>query len=140
MYVLDEEKVITGGEWEGYLEHENINKGSILIYTGQKLTGTRLTGYSVVSDWEKTRIRLNTPDGKVYITYETMSEVPPSPTITQEVITVATVENEKADKVYVDMELLKKADKISTFTKRETLNKIEENGGNISVIDGGSFV
>lgn len=139
MYVLDEEKVIVNGVWEGFLDHQEVNLGSILIYTGEKLTGTRLTGYSVVSDWGKTKIRLSAPSGKVYITYEALSETP-SPVVVKEVTTTTPPENEKADKVYVDMELMKKADKVSTFTKQEVLKKIEENGGNISIIDGGSFV
>lgn len=139
MYVLDEEKIINGGTWGGYLDHENVNKGSILIYTEKKLNGEKLSSYSIVSDGGKTKIRLNAPNGKVYITYETLNEVTPS-TVVVEVIPVIPSENEKADKVYVDMELMKKADKISTFSKQEVMKRIEENGGSISIIDGGSFV
>ena len=140
MYVLDEEKVIVNGVWEGYLGHEDVNRGSIMIYTGEKLTGTRLTGYSVVSDWGKTKIRVSAPNGKIYVTYEYMGGAPPSSTVEKEIIQTISPENEKADKVYVDMELMKKSDKISTFTKQEVMKRIEENGGNISIIDGGSFV
>lgn len=140
MYVLDEEKTIIGGSWEGYLEHEKVNQGSIMIYTGKKLSGERLSNYSITSDGGKTRIRLNVARGNVYVTYEVMSEALPSSAVQIETPPTISVENEKADKVYVDMELLKKANKISTYTKQETLKIIEENGGNISVIDGGSFV
>ena len=41
VYVIEEEKDITDGKWEGYLDHDNVNRESIVIYTGpfQSLIG-----------------------------------------------------------------------------------------------------
>lgn len=139
MYVLDEEKLIVGGTWEGYLDHEEVNPGSIMIFTGMKLTGHHLTGYSVIADGKKTKLRVSGASGTVYITYETSASLTAIPA-SSEIETPSLEGMSKADKLYVDAELAKKADKANTFTKREVLQKIEENGGNISVIDGGSFV
>lgn len=139
MYVLDEEKQIVSGVWEGYLDHEEVNPGSIMIFTGVKLTGQRLTGYSVITDGKKAKLRVSGASGTIYITYETSATSIHTPT-PSETESPAVDDRPKADKLYVDTELAKKADKANTFTKKEVLQKIEENGGNISVIDGGSFV
>ncbi|MFJ5771395.1 hypothetical protein [Psychrobacillus sp. NPDC093180] len=138
MYVLDEEVILTNGIWEGQLKNQNINPKSIMIYTEKKLKGNRISSFAISGT---NHLKIYSSNEKVFITYEALGEnLPPMLSVATEVIQPKASEDEKADKAYVDMELQKKADKISTFTKQEVMKKIEENGGNISIIDGGSFI
>ncbi len=38
-YIIEEEKTILDGKWEGILNHDNVNHMSITIYTGSNFTG-----------------------------------------------------------------------------------------------------
>lgn len=74
MYVIEEEKVTTGGKYEGYLEHDNANINSIKVFTGSKFTGEEITNViiSVPADTKwKRQIKVFSSVGTVYITYET---------------------------------------------------------------------
>src|SRR5690606_16359717 len=62
-------------------------------------------------------------NGNIYITYEVMGEISIKPELPKEESRVV-FEGEKVDKMYVDMELEKKADKVKTYTKDEVDNKI----------------
>lgn len=124
MYVLDEEKQIVGGTWEGYLDHEKVNNGSIMIYTGPKMTGQRLTGYSITNDGQKTKLRISGLSGMIYITYETSAII--VPVIPVESPPQFNDDGSKADKLYVDAELAKKADKSNTFTKKEITDRLAQ--------------
>ena len=44
-YVIEEEKAIQDGKWEGYLEHDNVSRESIVIYTGPNFTGTKVDNF-----------------------------------------------------------------------------------------------
>ena len=120
MYILDEEKIIKNRIYEGYLDNEDVNQLSILIYTDKKLSGTKLNTYSVVKINNKIKIRITANDGPVYISYECRGEESRVPDIN------ISVKDEEVipGKDYLDAELYKKADKINTFTKREIIEKL----------------
>lgn len=123
MYVLDEEKLIVGGTWEGYLDHEEINLGSIMIFTGLKLTGIRLTGYSVIPEGKKVKLRVSGSNGTIYVTYETSAAIAPiSPVVEPSPVNDGPI----SDRLYVETELAKKADKANTFTKKEVTERIAQ--------------
>ena len=114
MYVIDEERIIVNGIYEGILEHEQINHQSIMVYTGKKMTGERI--YSIFAtkfeeNPDKTLLKVYGPNGNIYITYEVMGEISIKPELPKEEPRVV-FEGEKVDKMYVDMELEKKADKV----------------------------
>jgi len=74
VYVIEEEQAIINGKYEGVLQHDNVNRETLKVHTGPKLTGKEITNYvlSVPSDtpW-KTYIKVFSDVDKVYITYET---------------------------------------------------------------------
>ena len=77
VYVIEEEKTIVDGIWEGYLDHDNANRESIYIYTGPKLTGDRVENYFVSTPSEtpwKTHLKVFSKSEKIYITYETTGD------------------------------------------------------------------
>jgi len=77
VYVIEEEKNITEGKWEGYLDHDNVNHKSIAIYTGPKLTGEKVRNYFVSTPSEmpwKTHLKVFANTEKVYITYESKGD------------------------------------------------------------------
>lgn len=128
MYILDEEKIIKNGVYEGYLDNDDVNQLSILIYTDKRLNGTKLSNYSVVKVGDKTKIRVNGSNGTIYISYEYEGEevrVPTKPEPPKK------REEEIPGMDYIKAELFKKSDKINTFTKREILAKLES-------VEGGS--
>ena len=129
MYILDEEKIIKNGIYEGYLDNDKVNQLSILIYTDKRLNGIKLSNYSVVKVGDKTKIRVNGSNGTIYISYEYEGEeirvpIKSEPPKKKE-------EEEIPGMDYIKAELFKKSDKINTFTKREVLAKLEN-------IEGGS--
>ncbi len=73
-YVIEEEQVTTQGKYEGILQHDNVKKESLKVYTGPMLTGDKITNVipSIPSEspW-KTYIKVFTQVEKIYITYET---------------------------------------------------------------------
>lgn len=77
VYVIEEEKIILDGVWEGYLGHDNVNTQSISIYTGSKLTGDSVDNYFVSTPSEtpwKTSLKVFSGKDKVYVTYETSGD------------------------------------------------------------------
>lgn len=153
IYVIEEEKSITDGKWEGYLDHDNVNHESITIYTGPKFTGEEVENYFISTPSEtpwKTYLKVFSKSEKIYITYESKGDQVEAEDINlaQNAITntindlneykdsnnievdnlknrTTTLEENKAEKTYVDMELLKKADKANTYTKDETDDRIQ---------------
>ena len=147
VYVIEEEKTITDGKWEGFLDHDNVNHESIAIYTGSKFTGEKVENYFISTPSEtpwKTYLKVFSESEKIYITYESKGDQVEAEDINlvQESIIdtrteleqykvandnivgnldtrLVTVENGKAEKTYVDTELMKKADKSNTYTKTE---------------------
>ncbi len=77
VYVIEEEKTITDGKWEGFLDHDNVNHESITIYTGTKLTGEKVENYFVSTPSEtpwKAYLKVFSNSEKIYITYETSGD------------------------------------------------------------------
>jgi len=77
VYVIEEEKTIVDGIWEGYLNHDNVNRESIYIYTGSKLTGEKVENYFISTPSEmpwKTHLKVFSESEKIYITYETTGD------------------------------------------------------------------
>ncbi len=76
-YVIEEEKAIQDGKWEGYLEHDNVSRESIVIYTGPNFTGTKVDNFfiSIPSEtpW-KTHLKVFSNSEKIYITYESQGD------------------------------------------------------------------
>lgn len=154
VYVIEEEKDVANGIWEGYLDHDNVNHQTIAIYTGPKLTGEKIDNYFISTPSEmpwKTHIKAFSKSEKIYITYETTGDQVEADDINlvQDAI-VDTIEdlsnykstnnadiqdlqekaNElertKAAKTYVDTELNKKYNKEQVFTKEEVLQRIQD--------------
>ena len=154
VYVIeDEELVLEGGVFEGELAHDNVKNESVMVFTGLKMSGERIENFflSIPSNapWKRIiKVFANAP--KVYVTYETagdqveaedINRVQESIVNTQKEVErykaandqvvsdlgtrLSTVESKKADKTYVDTELLKKADKENTYTKAETDSRIQ---------------
>lgn len=77
VYVIEEEKDITDGKWEGYLDHDNVNHESITIYTGPKFTGEKVENYFFSTPSEipwKTYLKVFSESEKIYITYESQGD------------------------------------------------------------------
>ena len=74
VYVIEEEQLINNGKYEGFLEHDNVNRETLKVYTGSKLTGDEIINVipsvSAETPW-KTYIKVVTDVDKIYITYET---------------------------------------------------------------------
>lgn len=73
VYVIEEEKNIVSGKWEGYLDHDNVDSQSITIYTGPNFSGDRVGNYFVSISSEmpwKAYLKVFSHSEKVYITYE----------------------------------------------------------------------
>ena len=152
-YVIEEEVAVSNGVYERLLDHDNIVDSSVSVWTGSKLTGDKVANFILsipsATPWKRL-IKIFSSVSPVYITYETfgdqveaddINQLQSSMTATQTevdrykaandlVVTntvnrVTTLENKKADKTYVDSELLKKADKATTYTKTETDARIQ---------------
>lgn len=77
-YTFEEEVTLNNGVYVGYLEHDNVVKESIAIYTGSGLTGTKIKNYFLSSPtlapW-KYQIKIYATDiEKAYITYTTIGD------------------------------------------------------------------
>lgn len=152
-YVIEEEVELANGVYESLLNHDNIVDSSVSVWTGSKLTGDKVANFILsipsATPWKRS-IKIFSSISPVFITYETfgdqveaddINQLQSSMTATQTevdryqaandlVVTntvnrVTTLENKKADKTYVDSELLKKADKATTYTKSETDARIQ---------------
>ncbi|PRR85948.1 pyocin knob domain-containing protein [Clostridium luticellarii] len=152
-YVIEEKVEVTNGVYEGELEHDNISLPSINVYTGSKLTGTKIENVIVstpsLTPWKNT-IKIFSTVSPVYISYQTqgdtveaedINKVQDSVVNTQTEVDrykdsndnrvtdaenrISTVENNKAEKTYVDTELNKRYLKSETYTKTETDQRIQ---------------
>ncbi|BAH07925.1 hypothetical protein [Clostridium kluyveri] len=152
-YVIEEEIQVTDGVYEGELQHDNVSLPSINVYTGSKLTGTKIENVIVstpsLTPWKKT-IKIFSSVSPVYISYQTqgdtveaedINKVQDSIVNTQKEVDrykssndnrvtdaenrISTVENNKAEKTYVDTELNKRYLKSETYTKTETDQRIQ---------------
>lgn len=153
VYVVEEEVILANGIYEELLKHDNINVKSVRVFTGPKLSGDTVDNFilSVPSEtpW-KLLIKIFSSEPKLYVSYETPGDTVEADDINllQESITntqleveryktstdvkitehhnrIDAVERSKADKTYTDAELLKKADKLNTYTKSETDQRIK---------------
>lgn len=145
-YVIEEIAVLKDGVYEGELQHDNISLTSLNVYTGSKLTGTKVKNVILstpsAAPWKKI-IKIFSQISPVYITYETTGDTVEADDINKvqdslvnienEVeryksnndTRVTTVENNKAEKTYVDTELNKRYLKAETYTKEETDQRIQ---------------
>lgn len=76
-YSIEEEISVVNGVYEGELQHDNVTKSSLNIYTGSKLTGSKIDTYILSTPsktpWKNTiKIFSNAPI--VYISYETIGD------------------------------------------------------------------
>lgn len=153
VYVIEEEVSPVNGVYEATLTHDNIIDSSVHVYTGTKLTGEKIDNFilSVPADtvWKRS-IKIFSEAAPLYITYEsygdqveaedinrlqenviaTQSEIDRYKSANDLVVSntvnrVTVLENNKAEKTYVDTELLKKANKVETYTKTETDDRIQ---------------
>lgn len=74
IYVVEEEIHFTNGVYEAELQHDNINEATFAVFTGPKLTGTRLETYTLstpsLAPWKRiVRVYADVP--VAYISYET---------------------------------------------------------------------
>lgn len=145
-YVIEEIIDLKDGVYEGELQHDNISLASINVYTGSKLTGTKVKNFIISTPssalW-KTNIKVFSDISPVYITYETTGDTVEADDINKvqdSIVKVETevdryknsndtrvsaLENNKSDKTYVDTQLLTKSDKSNTYTKEETDQRIQ---------------
>lgn len=77
IYVVEEVITPVDGAYEAELIHDNVELKTINVYTGPKLTGTKITTYSTstpsLTPW-KTVIKIFSNLDKLYITYETTGD------------------------------------------------------------------
>ncbi|MCS6110367.1 hypothetical protein FDB55_06730 [Clostridium botulinum] len=77
IYTIEEVVTPLEGIYEAELIHDNVNIKTLNIYTGSKLTGTKITTYSTstpsLTPW-KTVIKIFSTEPKLYITYETTGD------------------------------------------------------------------
>jgi len=77
VYVIEEEKAVVNGIYEGYLDHDNVNHQTIYIYTEPKLTGEKVENYFISTPSEtpwKTHLKVFSESEKIYISYETKGD------------------------------------------------------------------
>jgi hypothetical protein len=78
VYVIEEEQAISNGKYEGLLQHDNVNRSTLKIYTGPKLTGDEIINIVLSMPAEtpwKTYIKVFSDVEKIYITYETPGDL-----------------------------------------------------------------
>jgi|GEM_PF-3287696 len=145
-YVIEETAALKDGVYEGELQHDNVSLTSINVYTGSRLTGTKVKNVIVstpsAAPWKR-NIKIFSEVSPVYITYETTGDTVEADDINKVQDSLVNIENEverykgandlrvsniegsKAEKTYVDTEFLTKADKSDIYTKEETDGRIQ---------------
>lgn len=96
-YVVEEEIHLTNGVYEAELQHDNINEATFAVFTGPKLTGTRLETYTLstpsLAPWKRiVRVYADVP--VAYISYETDGDTVEGDDINR--VQAAVVETQKA--------------------------------------------
>jgi len=153
-YVIEEEKDIQDGKWEGYLEHDNANRESLVIYTGPNFTGERVNNFFISTPSEtpwKTHLKVFSNSEKIYVTYESQGDQVEAEDINQVQnvladtvedlndykaatdasindleIRTTNLEETRASKTYVDTELNKVYKKEEVFNKEEVIQRIQD--------------
>ncbi|WP_309119213.1 tail fiber protein [Paenibacillus sp.] len=154
VYAIEESISVVNGVYDGPLAHDNIEIGSIAIYTGPLFTGETVSNYIVstpsLTPWKRW-IKIFSESPVVYVSYHTpgdqveaddinalqnsvvsmQGEVDRYKSENDAALHVATtrisaVETGKASVTYVDTQFASKADKSNTYTKAETDSRIEE--------------
>lgn len=153
VYAVEEAVVILNGKFEGLLAHDNIVNSSVKVYTGSRFTGEELTSWTLSAPEEtpwRRSIRIFAPVEKVYVTYDTPGDTVEAEDVNglQTAVTAAqtelvryekandtavaglrsrmtAAEAAKAEKTYVDGQLLTKADKTAVYTRAETDQRIQ---------------
>ena len=97
IYVVEEEIHLTNGVYEAELQHDNINEATFAVFTGPKLTGTRLETYTLstpsLAPWKRiVRVYADVP--VAYISYETDGDTVEGDDINR--VQAAVVETQKA--------------------------------------------
>ena len=97
IYVVEEEIHLTNGVYEAELQHDNINEATFAVFTGPKLTGTRLETYTLstpsLAPWKRiVRVYADVP--VAYISYETDGDTVEGDDINR--VQAAVVEAQKA--------------------------------------------
>lgn len=152
-YIIEEIVNLVDGKYEGELQHDNVSLSSINVYIGSKLTGTKVENVIVstpsLTPWKK-NIKIFSNVSPVYISYETQGDTVESEDINRaqdsivntqtevdrykgandtrvssDEVRLTNVENNKAEKTYVDTELSKRYLKTETYTKTETDQRIQ---------------
>lgn len=152
-YVIEEVVILTNGVYEGELEHDNVSLPSINVYTGSKLTGDKVDNVIVstptLTPW-KNNIKIFSDVSPVYISYQTQGDTVEAEDInnvqesiinietevnryktvndtrvSSDEVRLTTVENNKAEKTYVDTELANRYLKTETYTRDETDQRIQ---------------
>lgn len=74
VYAVQETLPVAGGQFDGYLAHDNVINSSVRVYTGPGMTGSEIATWtlSIPGDapWRR-MIRVYAAVAQVYITYET---------------------------------------------------------------------
>ena len=94
---MEEEIHFTNGVYEAELQHDNINEATFAVFTGPKLTGTRLETYTLstpsLAPWKRiVRVYADVP--VAYISYETDGDTVEGDDINR--VQAAVVETQKA--------------------------------------------
>lgn len=74
IYVIEEAVTLINGVYESLLQHDNINKSTLSVYSGSKLTGDKIDSYALSTPGDtpwKHSIRIYADHPIVYISYET---------------------------------------------------------------------
>jgi len=78
VYVIqDEELILKNGVFEGELAHDNVKNGSVMVFTGPRLSGEQIKNFFLSTPsnapWKRIiKVFANVP--KVYVTYETTGD------------------------------------------------------------------
>lgn len=76
-YVIEEDVNLADGVYEGDLQHDNASLSSINVYTGSKLTGSKVENVILSTPssapWKK-HIKIFSAASHVYISYETQGD------------------------------------------------------------------
>nr|WP_322020035.1 hypothetical protein [Clostridium butyricum] len=77
IYTIEEIVTPVDGVYEAELIHDNVEVNTINIYTGSKLTGTKINTYTTstpsLTPW-KTIIKIFSTEPVLYVTYETTGD------------------------------------------------------------------
>ena len=115
IYTIEEELIIENGSYRGFLEHDNVNHDTLVIYTDQGLRGDKIEKFTLSKiqgqEW-KTFIEVY-HSSNVYVTYETEGDTVEAEDINMLQDTLVKLNTEvgtKANTSYVNEKLALKSD------------------------------